>query len=219
MKQIIMLLIAVMTAISASAQQYDFSQQISSGQTLFFKIIDATNKHVEIVPEKNENSSYYTTKPTGDINLPGTIENNGTTYTVTSIGDNAFNDCGDLTGDLKIPNTVTTIGNRAFSSCCRFYDGLTLSNTVTSIGDNAFSDCNGFSGDLIIPNSVTYIGKNAFLGCLSFDGGLTISNKVTTIEEYAFASCIGLTGDLTIPESDTKIGERAFEGCSGLIIK
>ena len=165
MKQIIMLLIAVMTAISASAQQYDFSQQISSGQTLFFKIIDATNKHVEIVPEKNDNSSYYTTKPTGDINLPGTIENNGTTYTVTSIGDNAFNDCGDLTGDLKIPNTVTTIGNRAFLGCLSFDGGLTISNKVTTIEEYAFASCIGLTGDLTIPESVTKIGERAFEGC------------------------------------------------------
>lgn len=83
MKKILLLLMAVFTVIGASAQQYDFSQQISTGQTLYFKVLDADAKTVEIVPEKNNYANCYTTKPKGEIALPGTIAYNDTIFTVT----------------------------------------------------------------------------------------------------------------------------------------
>ena len=38
------------------------------------------------------------------------------TYSVTSIGDNAFVDCSSLTS-VTIPNSVTSIGEGAFYDC------------------------------------------------------------------------------------------------------
>ena len=55
-------------------------------------------------------------KYTGDVVIPKKIEHEGITYTVTSIGTAAFQDCPLLTS-VEIPNSVTTIGNAAFMSC------------------------------------------------------------------------------------------------------
>ena len=52
----------------------------------------------------------------GNIIIPESTTYNGTTYSVTSIGDGAFLDCSGLTS-VDIPNSVTYIGYGAFSDC------------------------------------------------------------------------------------------------------
>ena len=56
--------------------------------------------------------SYYT----GDVIIPASVDYNGATYSVTSIGYEAFAYCISLTS-ITIPNSVTTIGNYAFYYC------------------------------------------------------------------------------------------------------
>ena len=156
------------------------------------------------------------TSATGSLVIPETVEYDGSTYSVTTIGGYAFRGCSGLTGSLTIGNSVITIGYRAFYNCSGFTGSLTIPNSVTSIGSYAFSGCSGFTGSLTIPNSVTTIGEGAFSSCSGFSGSLTIPNSVTTIGEGAFSSCSGFTGSLTIPNSVTTIGQNAFGYCSGL---
>ena len=134
---------------------------------------------------------------------------------VTSIGDYAFVDGSNLTGNLIISDSVITIGDYAFYQCNGFNGSLTIGSSVISIGDRAFSGCSGFIGDLIIPDSVITIGEFAFSSCLGLTG-LAIGNAVTTIDNNAFYFCVGLTGNLIIPNSVTTIGDGAFYGCSQL---
>ena len=51
-----------------------------------------------------------------EVVIPSSIQINGTTYNVTSIGDEAFYNCSSLTS-ITIPNSVTSIGSYAFSFC------------------------------------------------------------------------------------------------------
>jgi len=81
---------------------------------------------------------------------------------VTSIGDDAFLDCYNLTS-IIIPNSVTNIGNFAFSDC-HSLTNITFPNSITSIGYFAFSDCTSLTS-ITIPSSVTSIGNVAFAGC------------------------------------------------------
>ena len=134
---------------------------------------------------------------------------------LTTIAENAFEYCSNLSGSLYIPDSVSSIGWRAFSGCSGFTGSLTIPNSVTSIGADAFFGCSGFNGNLTIPNSVTSIGASAFSGCSGFNGNLTIPNSVTSIGADAFFGCSGFTGSLTIPNSVTLIGAFAFSGCSG----
>ena len=130
---------------------------------------------------------------------------------VTSIGDDAFDGCSNLTS-ITIPNSVTSIGNAAFGGCSGL-TSITIPNSVTSIGDNAFTWCSGLTS-ITIPNSVTSIGNGAFNGCSGLTS-LTIPNSVTSIGSYAFSNCSGLTS-ITIPNSVTSIGDNAFYYCSDL---
>ena len=55
-------------------------------------------------------SSYdaYSNEYTGAVNIPSSVTYNGTTYSVTTIGNWAFSDCTGLTS-VTIPGSVTTI--------------------------------------------------------------------------------------------------------------
>jgi hypothetical protein len=136
---------------------------------------------------------------------------------ITSIGNYAFNNCYGLTGSLTIPNSVTSIGSSAFYNCKGLTGLLTIGDSVTSIGNYAFYNCYGLTGPLTIPNSVSSLGSSAFYNCKGLTGPLTIGNSVTSIGNYAFYNCYGLTGPLTIPNSVISIGSNAFYYCRGLI--
>ena len=149
------------------------------------------------------------------LTIPELVTFEGNDYSVTVIGDYAFEVCSGFTGSLTIPNSVTTIGEWAFSDCYGFTGNLTIPNSVTTIGDGAFYYCSGFTGSLTIGNSVTTIGDYAFGDCSGFTGSLTIPNSVTTIGDGAFVGCSGFAGSLTIGNSVTSIG-YGFN-CSGLL--
>ncbi len=171
--------------------QYDFTAECSTGQTLYYKIIDAANRKVRIVaPRSNDEDGWdgYT-KPSGDIVLPETVTNEGISYIVCEIGNYAFNECTGLTGSLTIPSTVTSIGESAFLRCSGFTGTLTIPNSVTSIGEYAFFLCNHLTGELTIPNSVTEIGMWAFYYCQGFSGTLILGNSLESIGSYAFYDC------------------------------
>ena len=200
---------------SRTAYAYDFYKNCSTGQRLYYNVIDATNHYVEITYPGTSTSDPWggATKPTGSITLPSTVTNNNVTYTVTKIGDYAFYQCSELTGTLTIPNSVTTMGWQAFAACEGFDGTLSLPSSLTTIGFGAFEWCPNFTGSLTIPNSVTSMGNFAFYNS-GFTGSLTIGNSVPSIGKYAFSSC-GFTGSLTIGNSVTSIGESAFHTCHG----
>ena len=98
----------------------------------------------------------------GEVIIPESVEHEGTAYSVTSIGDDAFSYCSGLTS-VTIPNSVTSIGWGAFRECSSL-TSVTIPNSVTSIGDYAFWDCSGLTS-VTISNSVTSIGFGDFTGC------------------------------------------------------
>ena len=154
----------------------------------------------------------------GEIIIPETVTYNGTTYRVTSIGEEAFNWCYRLTS-ITIGNSVTSIGEHAFEDCSRL-TSITIPNSVTSIGEEAFMDCSSLTS-ITIPNSVTYVGGGMFYGCSKLKS-VVLSNNISLLSSSYnstyfgfFEGCSSLTS-ITIPNSVTYIGERAFAGCSSL---
>ena len=75
----------------------------------------------------------------GSIKIPSAVTYKGTSYSVTSIGDYAFEDCSSLTS-IEIPASVTSIGDYAFEDCSRL-TSIEIPASVTSIGDSAFRGC------------------------------------------------------------------------------
>ena len=116
----------------------------------------------------SDNTSVTVTTPaegktySGDITIPGSVANNGVTYSVTAIGDDAFQDCTELTS-VVMPNSVTSIGEYAFDYC-RKLKSVVMPNSVTSIGNGAFLYCSALTS-VSLPENLTSIGNSCFRWC------------------------------------------------------
>ena len=83
-----------------------------------------------------------------------------TIFSATSIGKQAFYDCGSLTS-VVMNDMVSEIGASAFSHCDKLANVIIGSN-VTSIGLAAFNNCQSLM-KIVIPSNVTKIGVSAFI--------------------------------------------------------
>ena len=128
-----------------------------------------------------------------------------------SIGDKAFYSCSSLTA-IDIPSSVTSIGEEAFRSCTSLKD-VTLPDGLESIGSYAFNSCTSLTA-IEIPSSITSIAENTFGGCTSLKD-VTLPDGLESIGSYAFRDCTSLTA-IEIPSSITSIGTSAFNGCTSL---
>ena len=126
MKQIYILLIALLMGLSAKAESSG-----TCGPNLKWHLTDGG---VLTITGKGEMYDYSYT-PWSNDDLTRVIIGNG----VTTIGEAAFRSCSHLTS-VTIPNSVTTIGGWAFKYCSSL-TSVTIPNSVTTIGDNAFSGC------------------------------------------------------------------------------
>lgn len=138
------------------------------------------------------------------------------------IGENAFQNCTSLTGDLVIPDSVTTIDRNAFFDSVISNGTLTLGKGLRTIGEYAFAYCS-FSGGLTIPEGITEIAEGAFCSTSKYSsssapgkitGPLTLPSTLKTIGANAFAY-EGFSGELLIPDGVTSIGAKAFSECDG----
>ena len=150
-------LFTLLLAVAASVGTMFASTKIGD---LYYNL-DATNQTAEVTSQSSSYPYWSTTITTA--NIPSSVTYNSVSYSVTSIGSRAFEECTGLTS-VTIGNSVTSIGDRAFSGCSGL-TSVTISNSVTSIGEYAFSGCSGLTGKLVIPNSVTNIGDGAFCYC------------------------------------------------------
>lgn len=166
--------------------------------------------------------------------IPETVVNNGTTYTVTEIGDRAF-DCRlvdstpykDYVGkpnfvSIKIPKTITRIGAYAFRQCGDLHTNSGLVNVIFDsesqlklIDHDAFANCCAIR-EFELPREVETIGENAFYDdwCIkkfTFQEG----SRLKSIGGNAF-HCNSSLQSLTLPSSVTNIDHHAFYQCSSL---
>lgn len=147
----------------------------------------------------------------GDIVIPETVTYQDITYTVTAVGDMAFQNCeGELTSVI-VPNTVTSVGEKAFASSTKLRI-VVLPDSVNTIGDMCFANCSSLT-TVRLPEGITVLPYNVFGHCQSLSS-IVIPSAVTQIKKFAFQGT-NLTS-IDIPESVTIIGEGAFENCSAL---
>ena len=221
MKTIKLLLTTIAVLLcSLMANAYDFYVD-----GIYYNITSSTYLKVEVTYVCKGAWVSYVSNYSGAVIIPSTVAYEGSTYSVTSIGEGAFYDCDGLTS-VTIPNSVTSIGRSAFSLC----SGLTsveIPNSVTTIGESAFYY--GCLTSVTIPNSVTNIGENAFWSCNNLtsvhindiDAWCRISFDDWDANPLAYANNLYIGGDLVtnlvIPNSVTSIRKYAFYGCECLV--
>ena len=197
MKSLVLAVMGLLCCMSVSAEDFEVDG-------IYYNI--TTDNTVAVTYQGGWSGSYF-----GEVKIPESVTYNGNSYSVTSIGEEAFYHCRSLTS-VEIGNSVTSIGSSAFYDCPRL-TSVEIGNSVTSIGSSAFEDCKSLTS-VKIPNSVTSIGAEAFSGCSRLTS-VEIPNSVTSIGDRVFSWCSSLTS-VEIGNSVTSIGYRVFEGCSSL---
>ena len=163
------------------------------------------------------------------------IENLIIEFGVTSIGENAFNGCNNLSY-LSIANSVTKISTEAFRNCSKLAS-VTIPSSVTNIYSNAFNGCSNLHNIIVLndgisiisnafddtawydnqPNGIVYLDKIAYnyKGTMPENTKIEIKDGTVGIAVGAFNSCTNLAS-VFIPEGVTTIGSSTFNSCINL---
>lgn len=187
--------------------------------------IDTNKKEATVIRFKND------IKYRGDIVIPSTVQYQGVTCRVTSIGSEAFQDCGGLTS-ITIPNSVTSMRPFAFAVCTSL-TSVTIPNSIKSISLGAFCKCSNLQS-VTIPNSVEIIGLGAFENCPRLRS-VTIPANAELVDNRAFdrstivrragtnpsssttpsSSSINTVPSVVVPVTPSGSGRQICLGCNG----
>lgn len=181
---------------------------IKIGELCF--LLDRKTYTATVTYENYNNPTY-----TGDITIPSSVTTeDGNTFSVTSIGENAFYQCRNL-NSIVIPSTITSIKNTSFKYCSKL-TSVTIPKNVVSIGDEAFEGCSALADvHFSLGCQLRSIGEYAFFSCNNLkDLDLWLSS-LESIGKYAFYGCDNLSS-LSITCPNATIGTQAFGKCKGL---
>ncbi len=186
------LLTVLLSMIGIKANAHDIEVANKDGVTIYYKWI---NYQTELtVTFQGSSTSDYSDEYSGDIVIPESVEYEGKTYSVTSIGENAFYGCSGLSS-VSIPNSVSSIGFQAFYGCSGM-TSVTIPNSVIYIYNWAFYGCSGLTS-VTFPNNVITIGDDAFENTAWYDNqpdGLVYAGKMV----YKYKGEIPGNTDITI---------------------
>lgn len=222
------LVTAALLLCSISVSAHDFEVD-----GIYYNITSSTDLTVEVTYQGSSYST-YADEYSGEVVIPTTVTYGGNTYSVTSIGNYAFDGCANLTSVI-VPEGVVAIGSSAFWNCsglvsmvlpkgissipsyafynCSSLSTMSIPEGVTSIGSSAFNGCSGLTS-VVIPKGVISIGSSAFDDCSSLVS-VELPQGISAIASYTFYGCSNLVS-INIPEGVVSIGRTAFRDCNSL---
>ena len=208
-------LISLLVAVCMMVAMLPFSAVPAfAADTLSFTIDD-----IQYTIDENDSTAVSVTGTTGygdennkkDLVLPETVEHNGVTYTVTSIGKGAFARKNGL-NSIVIPNTVVLIAEGAFASNWGLAS-IEIPASVVEIGTRAFEWAGNIAEVKFAANSqLKILGTSAFSHAKGLKS-IELPEGLTTIKNCAFADC-NVLESVTIPASVTTIMEHMFDNPS-----
>ena len=163
----------------------------------------------------------------GDIVITDTVTYEGAHYAVTSMADDAFAGCVQLTS-IVLPQTLRNLGKNAFLRCTNLTSCIIPDSTITEIPFEAF-----WGAGLIefrVPEGVTYIEQRSFEQMPNLQR-VHLANSVQSVSPWAFYILDALQdpiyndslfvlmpmnyqGAYTIPAGIQVIYKSAFYGCT-----
>ena len=163
--------------------------------------------------EKNEVELFcLASQNVKNIQIPATItDENGTVYTVTSIGNKAFYKNTKITG-VTIANTVKSIEDYAFYGC-KNIKTIKMGSGVELIGNSAFRKCTKLTS-ITLPKSLDQIGKNIFYGCSKLKTITINAKSVVDIKANAIKG-ISKKAVIKVPSKLVKKYKKEFDKKSG----
>lgn len=205
MKRIV---IIVMLLAATAARAFDFKLAAPTGQEVYYTVVAGTSTVKVVSP----NWDVYT-QPTGLLELPTTVEHDGTTYAVKSIDAEAFAYCTELTG-IVIPEGVTSIGRMAFFYCTAL-DSIVLPSTLEVLGTQAFNTTAYLNDNSRWTDGMLIIGTYLIKTRASVHDSVGVPEGITGLGNMAVYNCTLIT-NITLPSTLRFIGENAFNSCSAL---
>jgi hypothetical protein len=122
---------------SANISAHDIEIKNNEGVTIYYYW---TNNKTELgVSFRGKSYTEFSNEYYGNIVIPETVNYEGVNYKVTSIGNNTFRNCEEITS-VVIPNSITSIGEFVFSGCYSL-TSIELPDNLTMISTGFFSDC------------------------------------------------------------------------------
>ncbi len=179
-------------------------------------------------PAAGQAEIYEYTGTDSDLVIPSVVYNNGTSYTVTALIDDAFAN-NTYIETVTLPSTLTTLGSEfryngpdlgipgfpdpdncetgLFEGCTNLrsvnFEDLT---NLTSIGERAFYNCTSLES-VFLPNSLETMYRGTFEACSSLSSVVFEEGFKVTSLRGTFINCSSLT-EITIPAA---VEELTFE--------
>ena len=165
------------------------------------------------------------------LEIPSQVVHMGNTYTVTEIGDYAFQACKMLESVI-IPNTVKKIGFYVFTGCTKLLN-ISFPESLEDVMGGALYECAWYNNQ---PDGLVYVGNllyrykgTAPVGTIEVREGtkaildfafsqqsniqsVVLPSSVTSVHPQAFANCANLE-TIVLPDSLSVIDDEAFTNC------
>lgn len=124
--------------------------------------VDVEDQNATVMQHPDGAGEY---NPLLNVEIPKSINIYGMSFSVDSIGKDAFYGCDEIQS-ISLPNSVVYIDEYAFYECSAL-TSIYLPDGVTGIGQRAFWGCSGLT-TITIPENVVTIGDWAFRSCTGF---------------------------------------------------
>ena len=142
--------------------------------------------------EQSSNSNYVS----GSITIPNQVSYSGHSFTVSTISDNAFYKCTNLTS-ITVNSSLIAIGKYAFYGCSKLQDITINSSDISFNGEYIFSACGALKNVTFTQyNSVSnfYVADEAtaiFYGCSNLKS-IVLPAACEKVTNYFFGNCSSL---------------------------
>lgn len=146
------------------------------------------------------------------VRIPATVtDENGTVYTVTSIGNKAFYKNTKITS-VTVGNNVKSIEDYAFYGC-KNVTSIKLGKNVEMVGNSAFRKCTKLTS-ITLPKALNALGKNAFYGCSKLKTITINANSVVDVKTNAIKG-VSKKCVIKVPKKLVKKYKKEFDKKSG----